>query len=229
MSARQTINIPLIFSGKVHGMFNSGFPWKLASVAASVLVAASFTFQSCTPALAQRPPQAVPQFLSNPSELLTKSPDGGAELVGAVRDLVASDPATLQPILNLLANANKDQKAAIGAGLAQAAKIVVRTNPGLATEIQQAILNTKDQDVVLAFAAGAGDRPIGAAGGGGGGGGASGGQTNPLQFGPGGTGGAQSIGGNGTNTPFFSYTSSVSGLGATTTGTTGAVSASVSP
>jgi hypothetical protein len=111
--------------------------------------------------------------------------------------------------LNQLANANKDQKSAIGAGLAQAAKIVVRTNPGFATEIQQAILNTKDQDVVLAFAAGAGDRPIGAAGGGAGAGGASGGQTSPLSFFAGGAGGPAGIGGPATNTPFFSYTSSV--------------------
>jgi hypothetical protein len=163
------------------------------------------------PALAQRqtPQQAVTQFLNNPSELLGKAPNGGPELVSAVRDLVTTDPATLQLILNQLANANKDQKSAIGAGLAQAAKIVVRTNPGFANEIQQAILNTKDQDVVLAFAAGAGDRPIGAAGGGGAPGGASGGQTSPLSFFAGGAGGPAGIGGPATNTPFFSYTSSV--------------------
>jgi hypothetical protein len=162
------------------------------------------------PALAQRqtPQQAVTQFLNNPSELLGKAPNGGPELVSAVRDLVTTDPATLQLILNQLANANKDQKSAIGAGLAQAAKIVVRTNPGFANEIQQAILNTKDQDVVLAFAAGAGDRPIGAAGGGAPGG-ASGGQTSPLSFFAGGAGGPAGIGGPATNTPFFSYTSSV--------------------
>ena len=228
MSERYPVNISYIF-GKVQGMFQASFKRSLTGVAASALIALSISAQVSSPAFAQRSPQAMAQFLSNPGDLLAKSPNGGAELVSSVRDLVSGDSATLQPIINLIANANKEQKAAIGAGLAQAAKIVVRTNPGLATEIQQAILNTKDQDVVLAFAAGAGDRPIGA-GGGGGGGGAGGGQTNPLQFGSGGTGGAQQIGGNGTNTNPFTYTSGVTGLGNTfTNNTSGTVSSSVSP
>ncbi|MHC2253915.1 hypothetical protein [Bradyrhizobium embrapense] len=209
-------------------MFQIAFKQQITGVAASAILALCVAAQAPTPASAQRSPQATAQFLSNPAELLAKNPSGGAELVSSVRDLVSGDPATLQPIINLIANANKDQKAAIGAGLAQAAKVIVRTNPGLATEIQQAILNTKDQDVVLAFAAGAGDRPIGAAGGGGGGGGAGGGQTNPLQFGGGGGGGPQPIGGSGTNTPLFSYTSSVTGLGSTFSNS-GVVSSSVSP
>lgn len=204
----------------------------LIVAAASLCLATS----ALTPAFAlgQATPQVISQFLKSPSDLLTQSPNGGPQLVSSVRDLVASDPATLQPILNLLANANKNQKSAIGAGLAQAAKIVVRSNPGLATEIQQAILNTKDQDVVLAFAAGAGDRPIGATGGGGAGagGGASGGQTSPLSFFTGGAGGPAPIGGGGLNTPDFSYTSNVSGVGALTNSTTGTVTnltTSVSP
>ncbi|WP_049820000.1 hypothetical protein [Bradyrhizobium japonicum] len=210
-------------------MFQTTFKRSLTGIAASALIALSVSAQVTPSAFAQRSPQATAQFLSNPGDLLAKSPNGGAELVGSVRDLVSGDAATLQPIINLIANANKDQKAAIGAGLAQAAKIVVRTNPAFATEIQQAILNTKDQDVVLAFAAGAGDRPIGAAGGAGGGG-AGGGQTNPLQFGAGSGGGAEKIGGNGTNTNPFSYTSGVSGLGNTfTNNTSGTVSSSVSP
>ena len=209
-------------------MFRIAFKQQITGVAALAILAMCVATQVPTPASAQRSPQATAQFLSNPAELLGKNPTGGAELVSAVRDLVSGDPATLQPIINLIANANKDQKAAIGAGLAQAAKVIVRSNPGLATEIQQAILNTKDQDVVRAFAAGAGDRPIGAGGGGGGGGGAGGGQTNPLQFGGGGGGGPQQIGGNGTNTPMFSYTSNVTGLGNTFTNS-GTVSSSVSP
>jgi len=212
-------------------MFKQALSRKRSSTLAPLFaLAIGFTTAVSTLALAQPTAQGITQFLNNPSELLTKSPIGGPGLVGAVRDLVVADPATLQPVLNLLANANKDQKSAIGAALAQAAKIVVKTNPGLATEIQQAILNTKDQDVVLAFAAGSGDVPIGAGGGGGGGGGgASGGQTNPFAFGGGSTGGPQNIGPNGTNTPFFSYTSSVTGLGALNGTANGTVASVVSP
>ena len=214
-------------------MTKSSFHFATRSGRAAMLaVAVSVASIVAVPAMAQRvgaSPQAVTLFLSNPPEVLTRSPKGGAEMVSILRDLVTADAATLQPIISLLPNANKDQKQAIGAAFAQAAKIVVRTNPGLATEIQQAIINTRDQDVVLAFAAGAGDAPIGAAGGGGGAGagGGIGGQTNPLAFGGGGSG-VQTIGQAGTNTPNFTYTSSVAGLGNTPTANAG-ISAVVSP
>ncbi|WP_159010142.1 hypothetical protein [Bradyrhizobium sp. S69] len=170
---------------------------KRSSALASVFVLAiGLTAAASTPALAQSTPGTVAQFLISPSELLAKSPNGGPGFVAAVRDLVAINPATLQPVLNLLANANRNQKSAIGAGLAQAARRVAKTNPGFAAEIQKAILNTRDQDVVLAFAAGSGDRPIGVAV-------ADGYRTSPTNIDP-----------NVTSRPLFSYASSVSGLGA---------------
>lgn len=202
---------------------------------AAVLAASVFLVSvSAQPGFAQRSGASqaqVSSFLSNPSELLGRSPNGGADFVSGVRDLITADPATLQPVLQLLANANKSQRSAIGAALAQAAKIVVRTNPTLAAEIQKAVLETKDEEVVLAFAAGSGDRPIGATGGGGAGGagGASGGPTGSLGAAGGGGGPAEGIGGNGVNTPNFSYTSNVAGLAATPNSTTTTISSSISP
>jgi hypothetical protein len=175
---------------------------KRSSALASVFVLAiGLTAAASTSALAQSIPVAVAPFLISPSELLAKSPNGGPGFVAAVRDLVAINPATLQPVLNLLPNASRNQKSAIGAGLAQAARRVVKTNPGFAAEIQKAILNTRDQDVVLAFAAGSGDRPsgdrpIGVAV-------ADSYRTSPTNIDP-----------NVTSRPLFSYASSVSGLGA---------------
>lgn len=201
----------------------------------AVLAAAVFLASvSAQPGFAQRSGASqaqVTSFLNNPRELLNKSPNAGADFVSGVRDLITADPATLQPVLQLLANANKSQKSAIGAALAQAAKIVVRTNPALAAEIQKAVLETKDEDLVLAFAAGSGDRPIGATGGGGAGagGGASGGPTGSLGATGGGGGPAEGIGGNGVNTPNFSYTSNVGGLNSTPNNTTTTISSSVSP
>jgi hypothetical protein len=202
--------------------------------AAFLAVAISLAGLTTTPAMAQRigaSAQTVSVFLGNPTELITRSPKGGAEMVANVRDLVTGDAATLKPILSLLSNVNKEQKQAIGAAFAQAAKIVVRTNPSFAAEIQQAILNSRDEDLVLAFAAGAGDAPIGAAGGsggmGGGAGGGIGGQTSPLVFGSGNSG-VQAIGQAGVSTANFSYSSSVAGLGNTPTANAG-ISAVVSP
>lgn len=200
---------------------------------ARLAVAISIAGLTAMPAMAQRigaSAQTVSSFLGNPTELITRSPKGGAEMVANIRDLVTGDAATLKPILSLLSNVNKEQKQAIGAAFAQAAKIVVRTNPSFAAEIQQAILNSRDEDLVLAFAAGAGDAPIGAAGGSGGmggGGGGIGGQTSPLVFGSGNSG-VQTIGQAGVSTANFSYSSSVAGLGNTPTANAG-ISAVVSP
>ena len=164
----------------------------------------------------------VQTFLATPGAVLQQNPTGGPALISQIRDLAVANPATLSSIIQLLAGATKDQKIAIASGLAQAAKIVVKNNPPYATQIQQAIAETKDQDVVLAYAGAAGDVPIGAAGGGGGGSaGASGGQTTGLGGAPTGTGSAEAISGSSTPTGTFSYTSSVSGGSSTTSGTTG--------
>lgn len=162
----------------------------------------------------------VQAFLANPANLLQDASAGDAALVSQIRDLAIANPATLTSIIGLLGTASKEQKSAIASGLAQAAKIIVKTNPPYATQIQQAIADTKDQDFILAYAGAAGDVAIGAAGGGGAGSaGASGGQTSTFGATTG-TGAAQAITGSSTPTTAFSYTSSVSS-GASTTTTTG--------
>jgi hypothetical protein len=192
----------------------------LLTSALSVLSGSAFA-QSTPPS---NPPVAqsvgVQTFLTDPGALLRQNPAGGPNLISEIRDLAVATPSTLDAIIHLLANANKDQKTAIASGLAQAAKIVVKNNPQYATQIQLAIADTKDQDVVLAYSAAAGEAPIGAAGGGGAAsGGASGGQTSSLFGAPTGTGAAQDIPGGSTPTGQFSYTSAVSGTGGTTTTT----------
>lgn len=177
--------------------------------------------------------QAVANFKANPGQLLTQNPNGGAELVSRTREIAVSDPTALDQIIALLANASKDQKVAIAAGLAQAARVVVRSNQPYATRIQQAIADTKDLDVVAAYAAASGDVAIAGTGAGGAGSaGASGGQTTGL----GGTGGAggsvEGINGSSTNTGAFSFTSSVSGNGSSSgaiTTTTTTTTTTVSP
>jgi hypothetical protein len=96
-------------------------------------------------------------------------------MISQVRDLVASSAATLPLIMSLIANANSQQRAAIGAGLGQAARICVRSDQAFATQIQQAVAASGDQELIVAFTSVLGDLPIGAGGGGGGGGGGSGG------------------------------------------------------
>ena len=211
----------------------------MARLAGAMLLASSLTALSA-PALAQSTPpgsQPVTQsvgvqtFLADPAALLRQNPAGGPNLISQIRDLAVASPSTLDPIIHLLSNASKDQKTATASGLAQAAKIVVKNNPQYATQIQLAIADTKDQDIVLAYSAAAGEAPIGATGGGGAAsGGASGGQTSSLSGSPTGTGAAQDIPGGSTATGQFSYTSSVSGTGGTTgTSSLTTLTVSVSP
>jgi hypothetical protein len=166
--------------------------------------------------------QAITNFKGSPELLLTQYPNAGVELTSRARDFAINDPTTLDTIIGLLAKASKDQKTAIAAGLAQAARIVVRSNQPYATRIQQAIADTKDLDTVMAFAAASGDSGTAATGGGGAGSaGASGGQTGALGAGGAGGGGTlEAINGNSVNTGIFSFTSSVTGSGNGTTGTT---------
>jgi len=165
--------------------------------------------------------QAVTNFKANPEQLLTQYPNAGVELTSRARDFALNDPTWLDPLVALLAKASKDQKTAIAAGLAQAARIVVRSNQPYATRIQQAIADTKDLDTVMAFAAASGDSGTAATGAGGAGSaGASGGQTSALGVGGAGGGTLEAINGNSVNTGIFSFTSSVTGSGNGTTGTT---------
>jgi hypothetical protein len=183
-----------------------------------VLAIALLLFVNAESSSAQQPAPRLnaAAFSANPGQVLLQYPDGGPELAAQIRDLAVADPVLLDKIMGLLETANKSQKSAIGSGLSQAAKIVVRTNQAYATQIQEAIAKTKDEDVVFAFTS---DVATGAAAGGAASGGASGGQTNAIGA-NGGGGSLAGIGGPGTATMSFSVNSSV---------TSGSVGQSTSP
>ena len=91
------------------------------------------------------------QFIPHPDLLLTKFPNGGAEMISQVRELALANHANLPYILEVLARANHEQGTAIGTGLGQAALASVKTDQAYATAIQQAVA-----DKSLGWAAGAG-------------------------------------------------------------------------
>jgi hypothetical protein len=173
--------------------------------------------------------QTIAEFTANPSQLLNQFPSGGGQMISRLRDLLASDPATLAPILSLLQNANSQQKAALGAALAQAARLYQRADQAFAAQIQQAVANTQDQELIVAYAAAAGDQPIGAGGGAGSAGGPGGG-SNPLGGPVFGGGAIQGIGGGSVDTGSFTMTASVgSASGITTTNNNNNGTNAVSP
>lgn len=126
------------------------------------------------------PPQVIQQFLANPAALLTRYPIGGAQMIAQVRDLAASDPATLKPLLELLKTANADQASAIGTGLGQVAMMAVKTDQAYATRIQEGVVAAQNNSTLVAFSAAIGGsiQLTAATGGGGGGGGGGEEQTN---------------------------------------------------
>jgi len=146
---------------------------------------ASLAQAACLAPQQQLPANEVAPFLSNPGALLEDPAysSGGARMISRIRDLAASDPGTLNVLIDLIAIANPDQQTAIGTGLAQAALVCVKMDPPYATQIQQdmATYPDKDNKAVFAFRAVLADAPIGALGGGEGvSGGAGGGELTPF-------------------------------------------------
>lgn len=128
----------------------------------------------------QLPAQTVNDILTNANQLMQdpKNAGGGADMIALVRDLVASNPATLPLIIGLLANANPAQQTSIGTGLGQAAGLCIRPDPAFAADIQSQLAGTTSDNAKNAYAAVTGNQPIrSVAGGGGVSGGSSGGST----------------------------------------------------
>ena len=148
----------------------------------------------------------VNAFLANPGQLLQQYPNGGALLITAVQQLALADPSTFKVLLGLLADANDQQKGAIGEGLTKAAKVEVLTDQALAEDWQQQIAAITDPTFKTAATNALGDVKLGSVGGAAGGD-ASAGLGGPGS-GPGGGGGGapQDIRSNPTKTPWFTFT-----------------------
>jgi hypothetical protein len=99
------------------------------------------------------PTESVQQFLGNPSSLLAQFPSGGPQMITKVRDLLASDPATLAPLMALLKSANPDQSAAMGTACGQVALMAVNSDPAFANQIQTEIAQSGNSQALVAFGA----------------------------------------------------------------------------
>lgn len=156
-----------------------------AALAATITTAAS---AAVYPPQRQLPATVISDFKAAPNSLLQQYPTGGPQLISRVRDLGASDPTTLPGLIALLKDpaTTKDQMRAIVGGLAQVARMAASADQAFANEIQAAIANTGNADVIAAYQAATGDVAIAATGGGAGGSSGSGGPIGN----PGNTGGS---------------------------------------
>ena len=113
------------------------------------------------------PDSAIAQFKANPQGLLTTYASAGLPLSTEVRSLVLTDPSLVDALITVAKSANDAQKAAIGAGLAEAARIIVATDPKLAAQIQVAVAQSGLQPLITAYIAGSNATVTAATGGGG--------------------------------------------------------------
>jgi hypothetical protein len=112
--------------------------------ALSSFAAAQDNAQPAYPSSLALPAQTVQTFLQNPQSLLqhSSSTDQAGRLAVEARDLLASNPHTLEPMLNLLKVAPPSQQAAIASGIAMAARMYTRADPNFAAQIQAAAVAT---------------------------------------------------------------------------------------
>lgn len=145
----------------------------VGAVMAGLIVAATPSAEAAIYSPQQAmPADAIQQFLSNPSGFLAQYPNGGPQMSKVVRDLVASDPKTLNALIGLLSQANPDQASAIGTGLGQVALMAVGSDQDFANQIQTLVAQSGNTGALVAFSAVVGgDIKLAAATGGGGGGG----------------------------------------------------------
>jgi hypothetical protein len=133
------------------------------------------------PSFAKLSDSAIAQFKANPQALLTTYASAGLPLSTEVRSLVLTDPSLVDALITVAKGANDAQKAAIGAGLAEAARVIVATDPKLAAQIQVAVAQSGLEPLITAYIAGSNATVTAATGGGGGdAGGGGGGPTGGV-------------------------------------------------
>lgn len=191
----------------------------LGAVASGFVGLSAANAQTATPASgcfvspAKLSDAEISAFLSSPQSLLTQFASGGLPLANQVRALAGSSADALAPIMALAANANPSQAAAIGAGLARAARACATANPEYAAQIQDAVAATGNRALETAFLAGGNDTQTAALGGlagggsptaaGIGGGGTPGGGANGSADGTNSTGSGNSSFGAGAGGSYF--------------------------
>ncbi len=108
-------------------------------------------------------PEFVDQFKSNPSGHLIPSLDTDARTVEATaRDLAGTDPALAQQLVQVARDTRPRFRAAIAAGLAQAALACMTVDQQAALQIQQSAAAFADSQFQALFAAVIGDLSTGA-------------------------------------------------------------------
>lgn len=154
----------------------------------------------------------VASFTGTPGGLLSGNPSGGLPMSSQVRSLAGSSSDALDSLIALVSQSNGSQKAALGGGLARAARACQAASPDYAQLIQQKVAGLNDKDLTAAFLAAMNDVQTAALGGPGGAGGNGAGGI----AGGGAANGQTASNGGDSSTPTFTETFSVGSGGSFT-------------
>ncbi|MBY3383148.1 hypothetical protein [Rhizobium laguerreae] len=119
---------------------------------------------SCFIAPAKASPEQLDSFSSQPADLTTKYPTGGAAMSLEVRTLAGSRFDNVDRLVQLAGSASPGQKSAIGAGLAWTARACAASQPEYALQIQEKIAASGLDEVITAFLGAANDTATAALG-----------------------------------------------------------------
>ena len=116
---------------------------------------------------AKLPDSAVTAFKADPQSVIATYASAGLPLSTEARGLLLTDPGLIDALLAAAQSGNEAQKAAIGAGLAEASKILVCSNPQLAATIQRKVAQSDIGPLIAAYIAASNGTETAAIGGGG--------------------------------------------------------------
>lgn len=95
----------------------------------------------------------ISAFLGNPNALLVVNPNGGLPMSSRVRSLSGSSADAVRALIGLVPSATIEQRAAIGSGLARAARACARPSPLYAAFIQEQVAGLDSAELIAAFLA----------------------------------------------------------------------------
>ena len=102
-------------------------------------------------------PEFVNQFKSNPEQLISSADTDARTVEATARDLAGTDPALAQQLVQIAKDTRARFKAAIAAGLAQAALACMSVDQQAALQIQQSVAAFPDGQFQALFADVVGD------------------------------------------------------------------------
>lgn len=108
---------------------------------------------ACFVSPAKLPDSEISGFIGNPNGLLVDNPDGGLPMSSRVRSLAGSSADAVRALIALVPSASIEQRAAIGSGLARAARACARPSPLYAAFIQEQVASLDAAEVIAAFLA----------------------------------------------------------------------------